>query len=301
MIPRLLRQSDKAEFSQHIDMLICGCGYETRSVLVAQKFETKDVGLKLAYCFVDPENDERILQHRKYFTENGFKVINMKGDDADGFRNSFLGYFNPFIRGHEVITIDISSMTRIWYATFMSVFSSYDIPLTHLTCVYYYSQREQVVDRDIVGMKLTPMQEYSNISVPDKPTALVVGVGEYSDVANYLTEYFNAEHVYCFYPGESLNPAIRQSGPAGIVEWRRYTFHNMIKTFSDLRDICASLIHDYRVVIIPCGPKLFTMIALLLKNIMKEVDIWKAEMSQRCYADVAPNGNIIQVEIEYDK
>ena len=76
----------------------------------------------------------------------------------------------------------------------------------------------------------------------------------------------------------------------------------MVGAFSELWDVCKSLSEDYRVVVIPCGPKPFTLISFLLRYILRDIDVWKVSpLHDVRMEDNSPSGKVLQLEVKYER
>lgn len=302
MIPKYFRQEDTAQYESDVDIIICGSGCEDRSVYVAKQFVLTSIKSKLAFAFDQPKDDERWKNNINYFRENGFKIVESDGNNLQVVTDNVLEEINRFVNQKEVlkVAVDISSMTRLWYASILSLFSNHDFPFSQIRCVFYYAENTDTNIDNFSDLKIQPIRGYSNIVVPEKPTALVIGVGEINNILNYLIGYFNADRVICFYTGYYGNDSLDKK--YSVTQFIPYNIGNMVGTFSELWDVCKSLSEDYRVVIIPCGPKPFTLISFLLKYILHDIDVWKVgPLHDVRMEDNSPTGKVIQLEIKYEK
>lgn len=297
MIPRLFNQIKNISYPSDIDILICSCGYEERCTYFASQFVLSDIPSKLVYKFNSP-SDDRIAKHESFFKEKGFEIYKTEDDAQKWIREPFLDHLKKYIgkKTDLKVAIDISSMTRSWYAALMKTITQYDMPYSKIYCYYYYVESIQKRNKQLSSLTVQPIPGYSNIVVPEKPTALIIGMGNMSEVVNYLVEYFSAERVYCFYnsdKGSSLNKA-------EVTKWFYYDVHDLAHAFMDLWDLCKSLVNDYRIMVVPCGPKPFTLVSLLLNYILREVEIWKVgPLHSEEDRNTEATSDVIQLEILY--
>ena len=302
MVLKYFRQEDTAQYESDVDIIICGCGCEDRSIYVAKQFVLTSIKSKLAFAFDQPKDDERWKTNYNYYRENGFRIVESDGYDLQIITENVIKEINRFVLQKEVlkVVIDISSMTRLWYASILSLFSNRDLPFSQIRCVFYYAENSETSIDNFSDLKIQPIRGYSNIAVPEKPTALVLGVGEINNILNYLIGYFNADRVICFYTGYSGKDSLDKM--YSNTQFIPYSIDKMVGAFSELWDVCKSLSEDYRVVIIPCGPKPFTLISFLLRYFLHEIDVWKVgPLHDVRMEDNSPTGKVIQLEIKYER
>jgi len=133
------------------------------------------------------------------------------------------------------------------------------------------------------NIHIGPIKDFTSLSVPDKPTALIIGLGYEKERAFGLSEYFDAE-TYIFAADDSKDfkyyEAVKHANQyliqyAKLQNIFEYSLHHLARTESLLYSVCKSLKSDYRLVLAPTGPKPFTLICLLTAIRLKEIDVWR--------------------------
>jgi hypothetical protein len=253
------------------DCLICSSGFEERATFVAKTVDLK-VKKKLVIGFNNYETEGARKKNDSFYRKNHFNFIYENGDQASNITSAI----NELIdenTGDLNIAIDYSSMTRVWYSAILNFFD-----LLHYKsniCLYFcysFSKFSEPINSSVRNIHIGPIQNFSSLSIPDKPTALIIGLGYEKERAFGLTEYFDAE-TYLFVADKSkgldyyntvqkANLALLSSAkPENVFE---YSLEYLEHSESLLYAVCKSLKSDYRLVLAPTGPKPFSLLCLLI-------------------------------------
>lgn len=267
------------------DVLICGCGYEDRCIEFAKSMLDRPILKRVVWCFENEGlgNIETYQANKKFFEDNNFQFFYPSRDDKD---SHLLSLLNDVKSSNISIVVDYSSMVREWYAYILDYIKKNVFLADRINCylVYSFSHFMREASRcQIDG--IMPMKGYNNLTPPDKPTALIIGLGTEIGIGYYLKEYFDADCVHYFYSeNEYVNDitTIHESDLNDVDKSHRhpYRLESPIVTMHNLLDLYRSLESDYRVVIFPCGPKQFTLLSFILHQIIPSINIWKALLSR---------------------
>ncbi len=271
----------------NIDLVIVSSGYEQRSTYLARKLIKQLEGATKICCGFN-SNQDSIQRKRndKWFEKLGYKYIEGSGDD-DYFMEGLLSKTikDVFLNNQSInILVDYSSMTSLWYASLLRClvyndFSSQINAYFSYSFAKYHPPAKQITQ----NIHVNPIDGYSEFSFPDKPTALIIGMGYEAERAYGLTEYFDAD-TFIFYNDnpkegqfvkdvEKLNSELIKTIPPNKIY--KYPINNLDYLERILYDLCKTLILNYRVIIAPCGPKPFTLISLLVSLRLANVDVWR--------------------------
>ena len=270
-----------------IDLVIVSSGYEERSTFVA-KILGKQLADAIKICCGFNANKTKVQrkQNDRLFKKLGYEMIEGNGDD-DYFMEQFIKtVIDKSFLNYECINVlvDYSSMTRLWYASLLRCLYYNDFPLKINTFfAYSFAKYHPPAKKIVQNIHVNPIDGYSEFSLPDKPTALIIGMGYEAERAYGLTEYFDAD-TFLFYNEnakeeqfmkdvEKLNSDLITSIPQDRIY--RYPIGNLEYLERMLYNLCKSLSIRYRVVIAPCGPKPFTLISLLVSLRLHNVDVWR--------------------------
>lgn len=180
------------------------------------------------------------------------------------------------------IIIDYSSMTRLWYGEFLKSCNEYQGDTT-LNLIFAYNMAQPESPGDNLSFDFSSMPGYLHINTPNKPVALIIGLGYEDGRAYSLKEFFDAEVVYIFRTSKSWSKEyynlVTQNNEHLLDRFGDYTFEysldNISLAYKNLADLCFELEKKYRIIIAPCGPKPFTLISCLIFLRYQSVNIWR--------------------------
>lgn len=264
------------------DCFICSSGFEERASYLARVADLK-VQQKVVLCFNNFEEEGFRKINDSFYKKRGFQFIYADGDQAEHIIEILKSTIKPD-KSEINIGIDYSSMTRVWYSAIVNFFDvlQHDNRV-NLYFSYSFSKFSQPINTNVRNLHIGPIKNFSSLSIPDKPTALIIGLGYEKERAFGLTEYFDAE-TYFFIADKSkgedyfdavinANSALIDSAkPENIFE---YSLQYLNNSESLLYAVCKSLKSDYRLVLAPTGPKPFTLLCLLISIRFKNIDVWR--------------------------
>ncbi len=282
------------------DLFITSSGFESRATYLVQKINI-NASKKIAFVFDDKLDKFNRKSNDKILLTKGFELIEANGDSGEKIIDKLKSLeFNSSLN----ILVDYSSMTRIWYATILSFFNSTLFSDKDITLYFSYSCAQFVSPPDeiIPNINVGPITGYNNLSISNKPTILIIGLGYEIDRAYGLAEYLDAE-TYLFYTEnfsdnsfsslveKNNEELIKSVSPENVF---LYNIESIESTFFVLYNLCSRLIETNRIVLAPCGPKLFTMFCLITSHMLLNVDVWRISPGKKSIPlDRIPNGEIL--------
>lgn len=299
--------STDEELIKDCDLLICGCGYEKRCTSFAEKnidkIQLVSAKYVLTYSFPRiPQIDE----HKAFFLNLGFKEYVI--EEAQDVILALNDIFTKMVDKKRLkMVVDYSSMDRQWYSRILLFLDKYrNDSLFNIVCYFTYTIptiSKEYVDKKFSITGLEALSGFSSISIPDRPTALIVGLGN-DDKALYALRYFaDIDYIHYFYTDKSYVPGLEEkynklyrNSPEMVHE---YSLNNMVSVFNTFCDIYKSIKEKYRIVIISCGPKPFTLMSLLFAQIYG-IDVWYMKNNLGThYVEKKSIGEYITYAIEY--
>lgn len=294
-----------------IDLFICSSGYESRARHIFDKMKGAAIKQKALFAFNDKTDHPSRKDNDRYFRGHDFLCIDCDGDSEKEVARFLSGFLTKNTDKKEVtIFIDYSTMTRIWYASILSFFSTTDSALhtVHLYFGYSMAKYTQQAYAPTYNIHIGPIKGFTHISVPQRPTALIIGLGFDNNRAIGLDEYFDGE-TFLFHSNDSTKneysaEVVKNNHElmAGIKKENIYPFSiaNLDYTFDLLLSLCKDLSKDYRVVIAPCGPKPFSLLSLLTFVLLEEVDVWRISSGKESVAlDKEANGEVLVFGVDF--
>lgn len=294
--------------TRKLDLFIAASGYEKRATFIPRmNFYAEK---KVVIGFEENRNNSTRKSNDKYYKSSKYDYLHTSGsEDAN-----ILAYLNDFIeqtnKADLEIAIDYSSMTRIWYGTIVDFFNNYigskKILLYFLYTKATFSSPPKIENQNYF---FEPIKGFSNLSIPNKPTALILGLGYEKRRAFSLKEYFDADEVYVFLTDENNTPAFHNEVCSRNQELIsklsngyifKYPIDNLLYTRKLLYELCKRLLMDFRIVIAPCGPKPFTLISMLTASVLPNIDVWRISGNKGFdNANREPDGEVLCFFVEY--
>lgn len=282
-----------------LDLSIYACGYESRCTNLLNFEIVCDNNL----CFAFKDTHDKIFsENLKKFKNNNIDVVNLGPKSFDKILKTLKEYLNKIDNSNEErsvlrILIDYSSMTRYWYGAiinFLKYYSSLPVEL-----YLFYSESIYVEPKEFnEEIEVESIDFLSHIAFPEKPVALIIGLGDHAIQAAGLKEYYDAQEVYYFYL-ENENSEYILNNNKHLIENSEKVFsyknEDLVVTKYLLDKLSSRLSKNYRIIIAPCGPKPFTLISILTASFSTNIDVWRIGFkNQQRYKRLAePNGKVV--------
>ena len=276
----IIKQLNFSEIIQDIDVIICASGYESRASFLADSLGTNAVKFKYVLSFKDQKDIPTRIKNDKIFRSHGYQFIENEKDNYD-FIRTLLPLINNITKENSInILIDYSSMTRTWFAAIVNSFHHFtkNVKLIFSYSVAKFSEPNPSYSPSI---KFDPIPGFNNLSIPDKPTALIIGLGYEKDRAAGLIEYFDADEVFAFVTDNlkykpflyaANKTLLKQIKPDNIIP---YPMNDIMFTYKILTNLCLDLASNYRIIITPSGPKPFSLLSFICGIQLRFIDIWR--------------------------
>ncbi len=294
--------------NREFDLLICASGYEERCTFLATQIDLEKIQNKVVFTFNNEIHTASRLNNDEFFAEKKFDAIPA---DADS-EIEILSFLNDRIlleRGIYSIIIDYSAMSRVWYAAILKYFYFKSEAQSKIRLVYSYTVSKFVEspEEDIYNVHIGPISGFSNLTVPQMPTGLIIGLGYEKSRALGLNEYFDGE-TYIFYTegknSEEYSEEIERNNSQLLSQVKpenifRYRISDIIGLYSRLFSLCRDLKNDYRVILASCGPKTFALVSLLIALELDNIDVWRISAGKSALpVDKKASGEIVLFEID---
>lgn len=300
--------SNDENLIHNCDLLLCGCGYEERCLsFVSRNLDgIHNISSKIVLSYKSPQIPE-LDEHRKFFSKFGFKEYQI--DKPQEVTQALKDIFKGLTKAKKVkIVIDYSSMDRQWYSRILLFFDKYrDSSLLNVVCYFTYSVpviQNESFDKIFSVSGVEALQGFSSISIPDKPTALIVGLGNDIKALAALKYFADIDYIHYFYTDNTYVQSLDEKYKSLFLRCplemiHKYSLMNMVTVFNTLCDIYKSIKDNYRLVLISCGPKPFTLMSLLFAQIYG-VDVWymKSNLGNH-YVEKKSLGENITYAIDY--
>ncbi|MBY8828535.1 hypothetical protein [Hephaestia mangrovi] len=267
------------------DLFIGTLGYETRSSHLARHGQI-NACRKIALAF--PEEDyAAYLSNRDFLNEAKFEILPKDtGEFSKVLATSIENHPTDEKRDFSIL-VDISSMSRPMLADIVYQLSMVErVAGMRVTFVYLPAEfvRENAEHAPVaVTEPVTP--DYAGwTSTPERPITAVVGLGYEHDLALGTIEYLEPTSVWVFVPtGEDrrYDDAVNQAN-RDLKEMLRdervmnYYVDAPARVHAILENLVFGLLQSSRTVLVPFGPKIFSLCCLLVaRTYAPEITVWR--------------------------
>jgi len=308
-----LQRADQISASdlRNIDfnVVLAASGYESRATYVARNLDLHGAQKKVAFAFSD-----RIVlarrQNDRDFRRLGFELIKSAGSSSKPITAEIIAAFRSVRRDDVTVLVDYSSMTKIWYAAILRLFAAIDAAVRQLNVYFAYSPSKfsrptQPAPNQYMG----PVPGFYNLDLPDRKTALVIGLGYEAERALGLVDYVEPAETFAFYtdpaPDRNFPKTVRRNNAQllrrlGSSRTFKYPAEDLQTTATILLSLALGLAKDFRVILAPLGPKPFALLCFLLASRYEEFDVWRVSSGEQGRAlDRPPGGKLIVARVCY--
>ena len=269
--------------NQRFDIFVGASGYEARATFALSKLDINIIRERLVFGFTDRVTPQR-QRNDEEFRRTAVESISGSGNSCQLVRENLRQRIEAIETDYVRIFIDYTSMTRSWYAGAIEALSSVRNK-RQLDCIFSYSPAKfthplEATPNSLVG----PLPGFCGLDVPDKPSALIIGLGYERDRALGLFQYVDPAIAFAFYTDPVLDPRFRDAVKANnatllnILPKENIYAHPLVdlqRTGDLLLSLCSALCDEYRLILAPLGVKPFSLICLLLASRFRNIDVWR--------------------------
>jgi hypothetical protein len=290
------------------DVVIAASGYETRARYVADKLG--EIGQRrICFGFREHAEVETRKRNDKVFKEYNYEAIPASGGNGDEICPVMENVIAKMCKSQRVL-IDISSMSRPWCGTIVKALYEAKGKEEITTLFTYAPAKTFLTDKPYPANEVAgPVRGFSALAPPDKPSALIVGLGLDADRALGISELLDPARLTVFY----TKPALMEKYEREIEEVNadllgrvrksdivKYPLRQPDQAIALLDSVCGALRRDYRVVLVSVGPKIFGLACMLVARRYKDVSVWRVSAGSReSVQDRQAAGDICCLEVEW--
>ncbi|GAA4119760.1 hypothetical protein GCM10022415_20280 [Knoellia locipacati] len=258
--------------SDRYDLLLGTLGYEPRCIQVPSKL-AGIADSKLAWAF-DSKGVLAFDENHAWYSDAGFPIA---WGSESSLTDALTLAISPFAqRGGDLsLAIDISCMSRNLIAELLLALDR--LADGHSIFVdFWYSpaQFDPAASKDATIQIAKPISpEFAGItSDPLLPVSAVIGVGYEPNLALGVSEYLDAAQVYAFSP-RGHDPGFDEASDAAnstfflapnLVRRSEYDIRRPLELYARLESLTYGISRNSRVAVVPLGPKIFALCALLV-------------------------------------
>ncbi len=262
------------------DLFIAGSGYESRSTCIPSRF--KDPGIRnLVIAFKECQKVLYRKENDQYYTDREYEFMITSGDKAPAFEK----VFENLESSTPKVMVDISVMPRHWYHSLLKYLHlSAPFKKVHLRIVYCpalffepAAYRRKIAFRWL-NMNDAPYRKPGK----EKDLFMLHGLGSEKGLGNLLFEKLKPNHIRLLYADPAIHKSyvetvfvgnhrlINQTDIRNLVPYPLMDTKTLYRT---MLDHILPARNEHKVVIVPQGPKIFSMIAMILQLNYPDINI----------------------------
>lgn len=293
------------------DLGIGVIGFEIRSSFAPSKFAA-NCSIKLALRY-SSQRVRGFAKNEEEFQHHGFGVHDLTvGEEHFSAENAMAAKLSELTSvSNPKIVIDISSMSRGVMAGIFAALMS--CPHSQLQVTFTYS----VAEYEKPPAEYPPLLEFSAVHPyfggapldPDKPTALVIGVGYEADRAISAFSQIDPELTWVLLPASPdrrYNEAVARANRqllslSGNIRPIHFDVADPVFLFEKLRALIAGIRLDHRVVLIPSGPKITALVSLMVAmTLHPDISVWRISSGPlEPIFHRRPTGNVVALNVSF--
>jgi len=270
--------------SEKIDYIICASGHEIRCTYIPENIPLKGVE-KYVLLYDENSNSTQRLNNKIFFERHKFKIFEENKNSKNAIFRILTDIKNLCDNKPINILIDYSCMPRLWIAAIFEFLLKYDINTEKISIYFTYVPKKVnyiINNVDLISEQL--LFDYTQNIKHDLPVALIIGANPYIKNYDKLLSSFNPRKTYIFIPDfyycseELLNISdiTYKYFNDNITEKEKINY-NLLKVnelHANLNSLILNLRNKYKVIIIPSGPKPFTLTTLILAYQYPDIEIY---------------------------
>jgi len=286
------------------DIFITSLGHESRSTHVSRLLKhlsCRKVALESSSCIKDFSYEA----NREFYEKENFEILRLESDIPQ--IESIFGFFS----GEDVgICIDCTNMPPAWYHRFFSWFdeNQHFQGIARLRIVYTIA--------NFVNLEGThKVKEIRNFLQSDikntahKKKALILGLGQEKNIGASILKMMEPDLLYLYYadpPADKKfvelsfvnNHSLINGTP--IKNLISYPIRNGQSIYQSLINTILPIRNDYSIMIIPHGPKIFSLVAMLIHLGYPDIRISYPSFKKPPVADRSPLGEPVILDILFE-
>ena len=250
------------------DVFITTIGYETRSTSVSRLVENSSCR-KIALVSKNGIQEFSYKDNSKYFEKNGFEVILVQSETpkVDAILNA--------LSGEKInVMIDCTSMPPFWYYEFFSWFYEKQDGEGKVRMRIIYTMANYVrlpAPRKVKGISDFLHTEIKPVN--GKKVALILGLGQEKNVSESIFKIVQPDLLYLYYADPPVEKRFVEKvfvnnhkliNETPIRNLVAYPIRNGQSIYQSLIDTILPLRNEYSIMLIPHGPKIFSVVAMLV-------------------------------------
>lgn len=272
------------------DLVLAASGYEKRCnhlfLTVPVKAHTK-----VAFGFNEKQGISGRATNDEFFQANNFSILTIAGEELKAVISLLSEITGEIKTGRLKVLIDYSCMTSQWYGSILRYFLDLDKQYTSVDLYFSYTfasfEKPARIKEIHHAGSIYPDKKPPS---PNKPTALILGLGMDKLRSSYLVGRIRPDLTYIMYADPSPDQAyiknlfdvnreiITSTNPRNMFN---YPLTDVEKTYKTITSLCLDLRLKYNIVLAPMGPKIHALLCILVAARYPDIDVWRVSAGSK--------------------
>lgn len=290
---RPVRASEIAEEVSAIsyDLIIGAVGYEHRATHIAKLSNLSAIGKKLAFAFREPRGGH-FAANFAWYCENGFDVTSSSDSEFAAWLHEVVLPKCLSVGKIDIrVAVDISCFNRYRLACLVEFLTRPELDCISETDFWYsIAKFDPPSEREELNTLVGPINSrFGGWFVDsDRPTVGILGLGYEEGKALGAVEHLEISDTWCWLPDspvlEYLPEVVKANhvllSEAPTLKHVKYSVSRPAETLTRLIALASNLSTENNVMILPFGPKMFSLISILVSLVHPAIAVWRVSAGE---------------------
>jgi len=269
---------------EKVDFFIAASGYQSRATSLAGMIPAPNAQ-KFMLCFSEENHVDLRKKNELAFSAMGFQMVKAAPDKPEEIEILIKRICNTSKKSEVIFLIDYSCMPRLWFASILDSITRNDFNADKITVFFSYTPKKFNLEAQKNAIRyLGPMITAKDHLNNNKPVALIAGLDNSFKSTMELVKKLNPATILAFVPENKYDPEYK----ASVLENNKALLNKLHKNNiinyevldpesinSKLTSRCLDLRLKHEVVIVPQGPKSFSLVSSLLSVRYPDIKLWE--------------------------
>ncbi len=286
------------------DIFITTLGFESRCTFISRKLEGKSCR-KIALSRTDHIKEFAFQENKSYYLEQGFEIISVEAKVPD-----FDSIFSTVTDGNIHVMLDCTSMSPRWYFEIFRWFNEDQLEYSIAKLRFIYTMA-RFDDYDPIR-KVKKIKDFGSTiskSSKKKKNALILGLGHEMNICESIYKKVNPDLLYLYYADPHVDKKyvekvfVNNHGLINATSIRNliaYPIRNGQTIYHSLIDTILPLRDEFNILLIPQGPKIFWVAAMLVNLGYPDTQISYPQFKKPPSTDRHPIGEPVVLDIIFE-
>jgi hypothetical protein len=286
------------------DLFITVLSHESRCTHVARRLEALSIR-KIALVKSGHPKEFAFQENHSYYTSHGFEIITIESGEPE-LGNLFGNQANEHLR----VILDCTSLSPRWNYAFFNWFGDNQDEKSRATLRMVYMMAANNKQNQALKLKSVKsfLKKESGAS-QKKPTALIMGLGQEKGVSESIYNKIKPDLLYLYYadpPADketveqvfvNNHSVINRTPIRNLVA---YPIRNGQIIYQSLIDTILPLRNEYSIVMVPHGPKFFSVVSMLVHFGYPDIQINYPKFKKSPSMDRTPHDEPIVLDVLFE-